>query len=325
MSSIAALAENRIRVICGATAAGKSAIAIALGLECSATIISADSRQIYTGFDIGTAKPEPSERRAVPHEGIDVVAPTERYSAARWARQAAGWIQSARVSGRVPLLVGGTGFYLRALFEPLFKAPALDPDRRNVLEKFLNSRKPMELRRWCEMLDPPRAHLGRAQLIRAIETALLSGRRISDLHRGAADAPNAQDSPHAAAQATVASRLQPRYLLVDPGGALSLRIEQRVDRMLNAGWTDEVRALMTTVRADAPAWNASGYRVVRAFVDGDMRLSEARERIIIETRQYAKRQRTWFRHQLGTASVTRVNPDDPDCHATVERWWKESS
>ncbi|MBA2706551.1 MAG: tRNA (adenosine(37)-N6)-dimethylallyltransferase MiaA [Gemmatimonadaceae bacterium] len=312
------MAENSVRVICGSTAAGKSAIAIALALEYSATIVSADSRQIYMGFDIGTAKPEPSERRAVRHEGIDIVPPTERYSAARWADQAAHWIQASRDAGTVPLVVGGTGFYLRALFEPLFEAPALDPQRRTHLEKFLSAKSSIELRRWCEMLDPSRAHLGKTQLMRAIETVLLSGSRISDLHHRHA-------SSSTEAQVTSASRPHPRYLLVDPGGGLSVRIEHRVDRMLDAGWADEVRALALTVDADAPAWNASGYKVLRGCVLGDMQLSEARERIIIETRQYAKRQRTWFRHQLGTASVTRVNPDDPDCHATVERWWKESS
>jgi tRNA dimethylallyltransferase len=94
--------------------------------------------------------------------------------------------------------------------------------------------------------------------------------------------------------------------------------------MLGAGWADEVQSLTGYVPHDAPAWKASGYRVVRDVVAGRISLSSARERIIIETRQYAKRQRTWFRHQLGAASVTCVDPDDPGCGAAVERWWKEA-
>jgi tRNA dimethylallyltransferase len=95
--------------------------------------------------------------------------------------------------------------------------------------------------------------------------------------------------------------------------------------MIDAGWGEEVRSLESHVAPNAPAWNASGYRAMRSAVRGEIELSEARERIIIETRQYAKRQRTWFRHQIEDALVTRVNPDDPDWQATVQRWWKETS
>src|SRR5215211_56864 len=113
----AGLAANRVRVICGPTAAGKSAIAATLALEYGAVILSADSRQIYRGFDIGTAKPEPSERKAIEHVGIDVADPTERFSASRWATLSMEWIGNN--SGATPLVVGGTGFYIRALFDPL--------------------------------------------------------------------------------------------------------------------------------------------------------------------------------------------------------------
>jgi tRNA dimethylallyltransferase len=113
----------------------------------------------------------------------------------------------------------------------------------------------------------------------------------------------------------------PTFLVVDPGSRLGQRIENRVDGMLDSGWVDEVRSLMAHVPPDAPAWKASGYRVVRELAEGSVSLSSARERIIIETRQYAKRQRTWFRHQLA-GSVTRVDPDDPGSDAIVERWWK---
>lgn len=300
---------SRVRVICGPTAAGKSAIAANLALEYGATIISADSRQIYRGFDIGTAKPNWSEQKSIVHVGIDVADPDERFSASRWATMAMASIEQLGRDGGIPLVVGGTGFYIRALFDPLFSAPELSSDSRTAVEGFLNPLPLAELRRWCEALDPARAHLGRYQLVRAIEIALLTGQRISALHE-------ADDST---------TTLSPSYLLVDPGGSLAGRIERRMDGMIDAGWLDEVHALDSNVSGSAPAWKASGYRVMRQVARGELDLSSARERIIIETRQYAKRQRTWFRHQLGGSPVTRVNPDDPDSQAIVQRWWKESS
>lgn len=303
------MAANSLRVICGPTAAGKSAIALALALEYTGTLISADSRQIYRGFDIGTAKPSGSELKAVPHRGIDIVSPTERYSAHEWARAASAWVVEADASGTTPVVVGGTGFYIKALFEPLFEAPDVNSVERKDLEQFMAGMSVAELRRWCEALDAPRAHLGRSQLMRAIETVLLSGRRISDLHS------------ERAREAT----LFPRYLVVDPGPALPARIETRVDEMIDAGWQNEVALLDQTVPEDAPGWKASGYMTMRLVTRGTLDLSSARERIIIETRQYAKRQRTWFRHQLGESPVTHVDPGQPDWQATVHRWWKETS
>ena len=296
-------------MICGPTAAGKSGIAASLALEYGATIISADSRQVYRRFDIGTAKPDWSERKAIAHVGIDVAEPVERFSASRWAELATDAIRKVRAEGGTPLVAGGTGFYIRALFDPLFSAPSLDEERRKKLELFLNPLPLPELRRWCEAIDPRRAHLGRYQLIRAIEIAILAGRRVSELQ----------------AESVPSSSYSPAYLMVDPGASLVARIERRVDVMLDAGWLDEVRALDDQLPADAPAWKSSGYRVLRAVARGQLELSEARARIIIETRQYAKRQRTWFRHQLGDGPVTTVNPDDPDCDAIIQRWWKETS
>jgi len=301
------LAASRVRVICGPTAAGKSAIAAALALEYGAAIISADSRQIYRGFDIGTAKPEPSERKAIEHIGIDIADPVERFSASRWATMAMEWI--VKHPAVIPLVTGGTGFYIRALFDPLFVAPEIDEHRRRELEDFLNPLSLVELRRWCGAIDPERAHLGRRQLVRAIEVAVLTGNRISTLH----------------STSRTSTTLVPAYLLVDPGSSLAARIAARVDRMIDAGWLEEVRALDASVPENAPAWKASGYGVMRSVARGEVDLSAARERIIIETRQYAKRQRTWFRHQLGDAHVTRLDPDEPDAQSLAQRWWKETS
>jgi len=306
---LAADEHSFIPVICGPTAAGKSEIAFRLAQRVPATLIVADSRQIYRGFDIGTAKPTDAERAAVPHRGIDVAEPTERYSAAAWAADAHEWIDEGRLDGRVTLVVGGTGFYLRALFDPLFEEPNLDEARRRQLEQAFSSMSVTELKRWTAVLDPDRAHLGRTQLLRAIEVALLTGRRLSALHRE-----RARPARHAA-----------RYLVVDPGPALADQIARRLEAMFARGWVEEVKTLIPKLPENAPAWKATGYGALRDYVRGAIDLSRARETILIETRQYAKRQRTWLRHQLDERFVTRVNPRDPSCQAVVERWWHDAT
>ena len=299
------MAASSLRVICGPTAAGKSALALRLAERFGAVVICADSRQIYRGFDIGTAKPSAAERARVPHRGIDILDPTERYSAARWASDAERWIAEAEDAGTVPMVVGGTGLYIRSLVTPLFEEPDLDAHRRHDLATLLASHDIAGLRRWCGVLDPRRAHLGRTQLLRAIEVALLSGRRLSDLHEGTPRAP----------------RVAARYLVVDPGAALAARIERRVLAMVDAGWADEARQLAQWVPDDAPAWKASGYGVARRLARGEIMAGAAIEAIVIETRQYAKRQRTWFRNQLPAADVTRIDPGDADAERIAQRWW----
>lgn len=300
------MAVARLRVITGPTAAGKSAIAMRLADEVPLAIISADSRQVYRRFDIGTAKPDAAARARVPHFGIDVVDPDVRYSAAAWAHDATGWIAAARAAHE-PAIVGGTGFYLRALTAPLFEEPPLDPERRTRLLAQLDALPTDELRRWCDALDPDRADLGRTQLLRAVEIALLTGVPISRWHRAAARPPG----------------IRARYLVVDPGAALAGWIERRVDEMLRAGWGDEVEGLMRTVAPSAPAWKATGYLAIRDWVAGRLTKEAARERVIIGTRQYAKRQRTWIRHQLAGEMVTRVDPRASDAMEAVRRWWHQ--
>lgn len=300
------MVDADIRVITGPTAAGKSAIALDLAERYGAVLISADSRQVYRRFDIGTAKPTLEERRRVPHVGIDIAEPTARFSAAAWAAHADAAIDRARAARREVVVVGGTGFYLRALFAPLFEEPLLDPERRRGLERYLAQLSVAELRRWCIVLDPARSHLGRTQLLRTIEVALLTGRPLSALHRSAARPP----------------RHEARYLVVDPGASLRERIETRVDRMLAAGWADEVRSLLADVPSEAPAWNAAGYEALREAVVDRTSLERARERIVIETRQYAKRQRTWMRNQLPRERLTLLDPAAPDAAARADRWWR---
>jgi tRNA dimethylallyltransferase len=164
------------------------------------------------------------------------------------------------------------------------------------------------------MLDAPRAHLGKTQLLRAIETALLSGAKLSDSHRA---------HNEGGAELTGVP-FTPSYLLVDPMEKLHSRIESRVDEMLERGWVDEARRLDSAVPSDAPAWKASGYEAIRDVARGVEQLATARARVIIETRQYAKRQRTWFRNQLPPERVTRVDPESPGGDLLVEQWWEEA-
>ena len=302
------MAADSIPVIVGPTAAGKSAIALWLASERGAvTVVSADSRQVYRGFDVGTAKPTPAEQAAVPHRGIDVADPIERFSSYRWADLAAVAIDEARSTGRTPVVVGGTGMYVRTLFEAGFREPPLDAGRRERLHALLAVMSTDELRRWCRQLDPDRAALGRVQLARSIEIALLAGERLSDLHRRTERPP----------------RWRARYLVVDPGAALHARIADRTVQMLAGAWQAEVQALARRVPLAAPAWNASGYASVLALVQGTATLDETIARVVVETRQYAKRQRTWFRNQLPAGCVTQVDPTSARWQEQVARWWDD--
>lgn len=292
-----------LHIVCGPTGAGKSAIAMALAERHGLTIVSADSRQIYRRFDIGTAKPSVDDRARVAHLGIDVADPVARWSAAKWANDATQWI--GEVSADRTLVVGGTGLYLKALTAPFFDAPELDPDRRRILGEELAALPAAELRQWVRRLDPERAHLGRAQLLRAAEVALLTGERLSDLHRR-----NARPAAY-----------RGRWLVVDPADALQAQISARIDAMFAAGWVDEARALAREVPFEAPGWQACGYGAVRNVALGKTELGAARTAILVETRQYAKRQRTWFRHQLTGADVTRLDPRADRAGAAADAWW----
>jgi tRNA dimethylallyltransferase len=294
----------RLSVICGPTGAGKTALALRLAEETQAGILSADSRQVYRGFDIGTASPTAAEQERIPHEGIDLIEGTERYSAARWMSSVDEWCAALAAKGRRVLVVGGTGLYLRTLSAPLFAEPPLDPEARTALARELDELPLDALRAQVVLLDPPRAHLGRTQLLRAIEVAHLTGRPISAWH----------------AERARPARYDVRYLVVDPGEALHGWIARRVDAMLAMGWVDEVRALMDRLPPDAPAWNATGYDVIRQVALGTLSVARARDQILIATRQYAKRQRTWFRHQLPADRVLHVNSAAPDAYDRVRAW-----
>ncbi len=273
-----------VLVIAGATGVGKTRVATALASLAPIEIVSADSRQVYRRLDIGTAKPSPAERAAAPYHGLDLVEPTERYSAGRFASDAARWIRDIAARGRVPVVVGGTGFYLKALFDGLFEEPPLDPERRGRLRSAL-ARFPSEtLARWARRLDRAFRGGGSQRAARAVEVALLSGRPLSAL----------QAAPHAA------SGLEPWYAVLRlPRAALAERIRGRVGAMLAAGLVEEVRGVLASgVPADAPGLTGVGYREVVSHLAGELEAAKLPEAIAAATRQYAKRQETWFRHQL---------------------------
>src|ERR1051326_5238710 len=169
-------------VIVGPTGVGKTAVAVALASRAPITVISADARQLYRGLDIGTAKPRPDVVARVPHRGLDRLEPGRRYSAGRFAGDAAGWVAESRADGRYPVVVGGTGLYIRALADGLFNEPVLDPDRREQLHEWSSELEAGELVRWAGRLDAGFPGGGRQRAARAIEVALLTDRKSTRLN-----------------------------------------------------------------------------------------------------------------------------------------------
>jgi tRNA dimethylallyltransferase len=277
-------------VLVGPTAIGKTAVALALAAHLPIEVVSADSRQIYRRLDIGTAKPTRRERQRVPHHGVDVVDPGERFSAGRFAREAAGWIEDIRARGRLPLLVGGTGFYVRALAEGLFVEPALDRERRRALEHWVLGLAPAELIRWASRLDPGFGGGGRQRASRAIEIALLTGHPLTEWHR------------RARGEGTVA----PWYVVLSaPRPVLHQRIRVRAEEMVRRGLIEEVAAVLSEGhQALAPGLDSVGIREAVDYLHGRRSRESVADAITISTRQYAKRQETWFRHQLREPVVT---------------------
>jgi tRNA dimethylallyltransferase len=295
-------------MIVGPTAVGKTAVAIEIAQLLPITVISADSRQIYRGLDIGTAKPTPEELRKVPHYGLDVVEPGERYSAGRFASDAAEWIRSVP-SGRQAIVVGGTGFYIRALAEGLFREPPMDTERRARFRRWAKDTE--GLSRWASRLDPEYAGGGRQRSARAVEVAMFTGRPLSWWQR----------------QATVDSPIIPWYVrLTAPRAVLHRRIEDRVRNMVSAGLVEEVKALVEAgIPLESPGLDAVGYREVIALLRGEIESTELVGKITSSTRRYAKRQETWFRHQLREADVHVMDVTDGAraLAARFENLWKK--
>lgn len=271
-------------VVVGPTGVGKTATAVALAASLPITVISADARQLYRGLDIGTAKPDRATLARVPHRGLDLVDPGERYSAGRFARDASGWIAEARAAGRQPIVVGGTGLYIRALAEGLFREPPFDPERREQLRAWSESLEGADLVRWAGRLDPRFPGGGRQRAARAVEVALLTGHALSWWQR----------------EARESGTLRPWYIhLTVPREVLHRRLAARVDQMLAAGFVAEVRRVLEAgVLPDAAGLDGVGYREVVAMLNGQLSERALRDAILVATRRYAKRQETWFRNQL---------------------------
>lgn len=280
--------RRAVLTIVGPTAVGKTSVALIVARLLGGEIVSADSRQIYRGMDIGTAKPTREEQSAVRHHLIDIVDPCERYDAARFAADAEAVIARLLAAGIEPVVVGGTGFYLASLYEGLFEGPERDEPVRSDLERRLAADGPAPLHAELARVDPAAAERihprDASRIVRALELYHATGRTLSEWHAGSRRAP----------------AYAPRYAgLAMSRRALRERIGLRVDRMMTAGLAQEVASLRADGRLlpDMPAASAVGYREILELgaVPDDARLAEAAERIRTSTRRYAKRQITWFR------------------------------
>ena len=281
-------------VVLGPTGAGKSDVAHRIALARGGEIVSADAFAVYRGFDIGTAKPSPARRREVPYHLIDVAEPSETFSAGRWAREARAIVEQIAARGRLPVVCGGSGFYIRALLAGLPPGDAADPARRAALARW-GDRHPESAARMLARNDPEAASRiapgNRRYVHRALEILLETGRPAS------ARLPISDDW---------AKRFRVVKLGVRPAAAdLYARIARRVREMLEAGWEEEVRGLLARgVSRDANAFEAIGYReVADAALSSGAAPEETERTIVTATRQLAKRQATWFRREPGVVWV----------------------
>ncbi|MEP6800499.1 MAG: tRNA (adenosine(37)-N6)-dimethylallyltransferase MiaA [Acidobacteriota bacterium] len=296
----------------GPTGSGKSDLAHEIALTRNGEIVSADAFAVYRGLDVGTAKPSRQRRREVPYWGIDVAGPSETYSAGRWAREARGWIDDIARRGRLPIVCGGSGFYLSALLEGLPPEEEMDPGLRAALAAW-GRPDPERAHQVLSLNDPvsgsriPPANL--RYTLRALEILLTTGLKPSE-------------RPRAGGGWTA------RWRLVKVGirparEDLYARIAHRVAWMLDAGWVNEVRRLLEEeVPVDSQAFSAIGYREVAEWVCGRADRRETEEKIVAATRQLAKRQRTWFARESGVewvspekalaATLARVDEDETE-------------
>jgi tRNA dimethylallyltransferase len=277
--------------IAGPTASGKTAAALAIAKEFSVEIISVDSALVYRGMDIGTAKPSAQELSSVPHHLIDIRDPLQPYSAAEFVSDAARLIGQIHARGHVPLLVGGTMLYFKALFDGLDAMPKADAAVRALIEEEARAQGWPALHAELARVDPvtaARLQPGDSQRIqRALEVYRISGQPLSAFHTAKSSATRSD-----VARATTLISLEPQ-----DRAWLHARIAQRFDAMLASGLLDEVRRLRARgdLNPDLPAMRCVGYRQAWEALDGLWPMSELRERGIFATRQLAKRQITWLR------------------------------
>ena len=293
-------------LLMGPTASGKSALALALAGRFAAEIVSVDSAQVYRGMDIGTAKPEAEARRRVAHHLIDSIDPTEAYSAARFRADALAAVAAIRARGHVPLLVGGTMLYFKALIEGLSALPPADPAMRARLDARAAREGWPALHAELARIDPAtaaRLEPADAQRIqRALEVFAATGTPLSRLQGARAPGPGL-------------GPVVPIALLPPDRAALHAAIAERFDRMLAAGLVDELRVLRGrhALAPELPSMRCVGYRQAWAFLEGAIDAPALRATGIAATRQLAKRQFTWLR----TLPATAVDATSPALLADV--------
>ena len=296
--------------IVGPTASGKSSLGIEIALRLGGEIINCDSVQVYHDIQIATAKVPMEERRGVPHHLIDFVPPEINYTAGDWAREATRKIAEIEENNRVPVLVGGTGFYLRALRNPFFPSPETDEAIRKRLNTMREQKGPEYLHRVLRRLDPESA----AQLFprdwprvqRAIEVCLQTGARMSQQKVLTPEPPESTE------------RLRV-IVLNPPRTELYRRINERTEKHFAAGLVQEVESLLKQgVPANSNALGAHGYRRVVEYLQGKRDLASAIEQTKLDVRHYAKRQLTWFRRELGAEWFEGFGEDELTASKVLE-------
>ena len=286
----------------GPTVSGKSALAVWLARKLGGEVVACDSTQFYRGFDIGTAKPDATERRHIPHHLIDVLDPREAATAGRYRELAIPVLDDLRRRNRLPILTVGTGLYLRALLEGLAEVPQRSEELRERLRASAAEHSAGHLHRLLKRLDPEAARkiapADEQKLIRAIEVCLLAHKPISEVHR--------EGRRPLEGWQIVKIGLQP------PREKLYERIHARTAAMLTQGWMREVQALLDgRVNEDAKPFDFIGYHELSAVLRKEISLDQAREAIQQATRRYAKRQLTWFRKEAGVQWFAGFG-DDPE-------------
>ncbi len=282
--------SETIYAIVGPTASGKTEIGVALALKLgNGEIINCDSVQIYKGIQIATAKPSPLERKGVAHHLIDYVAPEINYTASDWAKDATATIQAIEARSNVPILVGGTGFYLRTLRQPFFVGPKADENFRARLQKLVKEKGAEHLHKILKRIDPVSAKKlfpnDYVRTMRAIEVYFQTGEPISKLQ------------PKRKAPPEFASRIKV-FALNPKRETLYAKINKRAEKHYEKGLVEEVRHLRESgLRDDTNALGAHGYRRVCEFLRGERSLESAIEQTKQDVRNYSKRQMSWFRHK----------------------------
>jgi len=283
--------ERTAYALLGPTASGKSRLAFELAARHPVEIVSMDSAQVYRGMDVGTAKPSAAERASIPHHLIDLLEPTDSYSAGRFRDDAIRAVLDILGRGRIPLLVGGTMLYYRALAQGMDALPAAEPELRRQIDARAARHGWPALHEELARIDPASAARiapNDAQRIqRALEVWELAGRPLSSLHTGAG--------------APLPFALEAYAFVPADRGELHRRIEARFDAMLAGGLVDELRALRAryALRPDLPSMRCVGYRQAWEFLEGRYDANALRDKGIAATRQLAKRQLTWLRRLPG--------------------------